>query len=453
MYDLSKKFNEFYSNKVVLPKKETNRLREKKKINIQRLKDGLVEYSEENKKYYKVAETIEQGSVAMATVTQNEKNDYDIDVAIIFDENNLGDLGPGAVKNMVANALERKCGTLKNPPEIKTNCVRITYADNYHLDFAIYRRIKNDDGSYNYEHAGSKWTSRDPRAINRWFKDEVIKNGANVRKAVRLSKMFCKSRDKWVMPGGLIQSVLCCEKIQEYERIDELFYYTLVEIKNRLEYDSDVKNPTDQSQTLLPNQAHKDEVQNYKNRIESYLEKLSPLFEEDCTEKEAYDTWYEFFNHDFWIYTENETENRSLNECLFEGNDEEEYIDNIVPVEISTYYTVKIDCDLWSEENKNNVLKLSKLNYLGLKVPIDRYMKFYIASINVPAPYQVYWKVKNNGIEAVRQNSERGEILRIKDNPSVMAEYSCFAGNHYVECYIIKSGICIAMDRIEVPIV
>ena len=213
MYDLSSDFKKFYYNEVVLPKEETKNLREKKKINIQKLEDGLKEYNEENNTSYKIAETLEQGSVAMSTVIQNEKNDYDIDVAIIFDETNLNGLGSIAVKNMVVEALKKKCTNFKTPPEALSNCVRIVYSDNYHIDFAIYRRIKNDDGSYKYEHAGAEqWNSRDPRAINNWFKDEIKIHGEKLRQAVRLSKMFCKSRDSWKMPGGLIQSVLCDEK-------------------------------------------------------------------------------------------------------------------------------------------------------------------------------------------------------------------------------------------------
>ena len=72
----------------------------KKKLNIQRLKDGLEEYNTENKTSYKITETLEQGSVAMSTVTKNENNDYDIDVAIVFDDVNLNGLGYIAVKNI-----------------------------------------------------------------------------------------------------------------------------------------------------------------------------------------------------------------------------------------------------------------------------------------------------------------------------------------------------------------
>ena len=65
MYDLSLDFKKFYYNEVVLSKEETNKLREKKKLNIQRLKDGLDEYNTENNTNYKIAETLEQGSVAI----------------------------------------------------------------------------------------------------------------------------------------------------------------------------------------------------------------------------------------------------------------------------------------------------------------------------------------------------------------------------------------------------
>ena len=48
MYDLSSKFNTFYTSHVVLPQEDQNELYHKKDLNIQRLKDGLKEYNEEN---------------------------------------------------------------------------------------------------------------------------------------------------------------------------------------------------------------------------------------------------------------------------------------------------------------------------------------------------------------------------------------------------------------------
>ena len=50
----------------------------------------------------------------MSTVTQKSKNDYDIDVAIVFDDTNLNGLGHRAVKNVVVDALKRKCTNFKD---------------------------------------------------------------------------------------------------------------------------------------------------------------------------------------------------------------------------------------------------------------------------------------------------------------------------------------------------
>lgn len=460
MYDLSLDFKKFYYNEVVLSKEETNKLREKKKLNIKRLNDGLKEYNEENKTEYKVAETIEQGSVAMYTVTQNQKNDYDIDVAIIFDDTNITEVGHREIKNIIVKALSKKCTNFKTPPEALKNCVRIVYSDNYHIDFAIYRRIKNDDGSYKYEHAGAtKWNPRDPRAINKWFKGEIKKHGEKLRQAIRLSKMFCKSREIWQMPGGLIQSVLCDEKIQEYDRMDEMFYHTMKEIEQRLVLSIEVNNPTNTSLSLLLKQSDRDKMNNLCSRLKDKLSKLDVLFNTDCTKKQAIEAWNEFFNHDYWIYDE-VTENRtfSLTETMLiksyncsslQYDETEENIYNLMPV-INLYY-IKLDCKVL--DSNKTMIKLSTLNSKDKRVPLERMLEFYLDENRVPKPYELYWKVKNEGIEAMKRNCIKGEIFKSKvETPESMIEYSAFDGEHFVECYVVKNGVCVAKDRIEVPI-
>ena len=76
----------------------------------------------------------------MSTVVQNEESDYDIDAAIVLDKSDLGDKGTQSTRNMVANALRRKTKQFNAEPEVKTSCVRVKYADGYHIDFAVYRR-------------------------------------------------------------------------------------------------------------------------------------------------------------------------------------------------------------------------------------------------------------------------------------------------------------------------
>ena len=315
MYDLSSKLNTFYSSHVVLPQADQDELHNKKNLNVQRLKDGLKEYNAEHNTSYSVVESCVQGSVAMSTVVQNEENDYDIDVAVVFDKAKLGDMGARATRNMVADALKRKTKQFNTEPEVKTSCVRVKYSDGYHIDFAVYRREWDADNEcWKYEHSGSEWTERELRGLTEWFKTQNDASDGELRKVVRLSKMFCKSRDSWKnMPSGLLQTVLCHEKLQSsYDRIDELFYYTMKDIVDRLESDTTVSAPVDNGRDLTPRQSDVQKMTNWKNRLKSKLEDLGVLFKDDCSKEDALQAWYGFFNHDYWNEQVSETSSYSL---------------------------------------------------------------------------------------------------------------------------------------------
>lgn len=444
MFDLSNEFQKFYDNEVRLSQNEICNLREKKKINIDRLKEGLSEYNNDNNTNYKIARTIEQGSVAMSTIIRNENKDYDIDVAVIFDKNNIEDIGPNAIQNIIIDSLKRKCTNMKKDPYSKTNCVRIEYMDGYHIDLAIYRRYKSYNDEYVYEHAGSEWKERNPYSINNWFGEEISTIGDNLRKVVRLSKYFCNSRENWNMPGGLIQTVLCDENFTQKNRIDEIFYNTIFSIKEKLKYNKDILNPTS-NQSLILTEEHKNKIENLYNRLSTYLEKLDILFDENCTYKNACDAWYDFFNNKYWNNTQ---ENQSNSEC----EDNEESIDNLFAISNESK-NLKLDCRLTDPNKKMPDRLLSKLLIKGEKINIGYTLDFYVENTNVSRPYDVYWKIKNNGPEAIRLNDLRGEIIKGKDSTEHQhIEYSKFKGNHYVECYIIKNEVCVASARINVPI-
>ena len=145
MYDLSKEMNDFYENHVKVEQSVYDYLRNKKSINLSRLKSGIEEYNRVNKTSYHISDKREQGSVAMATIVRNDEKDYDIDVAVIFDEENIGkDSSALFAKKLVFYALSEKMGAFKEDPELKTNCVRITYSEGYHIDFAVYKKCGND---------------------------------------------------------------------------------------------------------------------------------------------------------------------------------------------------------------------------------------------------------------------------------------------------------------------
>ena len=455
MYDLSAKFNAFYTTFVVLPQADQDELYKKKDLNIQRLKDGLKEYNTENGTSYTVVETCVQGSIAMSTVVQNDENDYDIDVAVVFDKSSLGEKGAQATRNMVANALKRKTKQFNAEPEVKTSCVRVRYADGYHIDFAIYRRHWDSlTRCYKYEHAGEDWTERGLKDLNNWFREQNDASDGKLRRVVRLSKMFCKSREEWKnMPSGLLQTVLCAEKLQSaYSRIDKLFYYTMLEIVNRLESYTTVAAPVDNGRDLTPRKSDLQKMTNWKNRLKSKLEDLDVLFKDDCSQDDAIQAWYGFFNHDYWSGQVSDSSSRSQlmaqkTAAVQFFTDTEEFIEDMYPMWI--HHKVNLNCTVSGDGWRANTPLGSFLSMLQRFLPHNFSVKCSVASTTVPAPYKVLWKVKNVGPEAQRRNDVRGQIL---DRGNSITENTRFYGNHYIECYIIKDGYCVARKLIRVPI-
>ena len=89
---------------------------------------------------------------------------------------------------------------------------------------------------------------------------------------------------------------------------------------------------------------------------------------------------------------------------------------------------------------------LSRLQFLRNRYKI----KFFIQSTTAPKPYKVLWKVRNVGYQAEKRDCIRGQIE--ESRYETKTEPISFDGPHFVECYIVKDGVCVARDRVDVPI-
>lgn len=419
MYDLSSKFVKFYEDCVRLSEDEVKSLREKKNLNIDRLKEGLKEYNQENETNYKIIDIIEQGSVAMRTVTQHDRKEYDIDIAIVFENNGELPENTKEVKAFVEDALQRKCSQFKASPQAKTNAVTLEYASGYHIDFAIYRKTSTPFES-KYEHCGSEWRERDPKAINNWFKEKNDISKKNIRKVVRLLKMFCKSNPGWLMPGGLIQSILVSEKIQIDKRLDKTFYFTIKAIKERLDFNKEVYNPTLSMKSILYKQKDHQKVKNLCTRLESALKKLEILFDLECSEEQAMKAWQTFFNHTFW----------------------EKHIQKSALCESSLQSKNSLLMDLQVDVLIHNKLKVPMNEFTGY-LPKESKLIF---SVNPRVKYtSIEWIVNNSGDEA------GNDLYHMKTGKTV-EENAVYRGSHKMTCKIFEGTRLVASKVIPINV-
>ena len=266
--------------------------------------------------------------------------------------------------------------------------------------------------------------------------------------------MFCKSRDTWgTMPSGLIQTVICEELFDDgHERIDETFYYTMKNIVHRLSYNLEVKAPVDNNRLLTTRQIDLELMERWKNKLESCLKKLDVLFDDNCTYKNAITAWHDFFNHSYW----KDIQDSSLNELLStkKSNDydkTEQFIEDLYPA-INEKYYVKIDCRVTGKGF--SLIPITKYlekfdSRFNKFIPSNFEVRCEIDETNCPSYDKVLWKVKNVGNEAKKRNCIRGQI---EERGKSITEPTSFSGPHYIECYLIKDNVCVAIDHIDVPI-
>ncbi len=461
MFDLHDKMNEYYKEHVRLDTDERNKLAGYRDTNLVRLKSGLNKLAIKHETTYASYQYYRnQGSYATFTLNQHPDNEYDIDVAIVFKKD---DLPSSALKarQRIADAFKQMGRIFSKDPEARTNAVTVWYAEGYHIDFAVYRTYKDIFGNTIIEHAGPEWNERDPMDLTNWFNDAVNKSspskesGATVedyqlRRVVQLLKAFAKSRSSWNLPGGLIISVLVAHCYQpDDERDDIALYNTMVAIYNRLSLSTEVWNPANLPELLTYKEEYKKQVERFRDKLDIAITNLEPLFEDDCTTNKAMSAWNKVFNHPFWaeaVEEESETDERL-------GIDEGARVLSNTPKPLldRTDHQQGI---LWSFVKRHGVRFdayicqgkkiMGGLNSNGRTIRSNYDLKFVVKT-NARRPYDVFWQVVNTGQHAESERGKRGEVFKSKySNPLVHWEKSLYTGKHWIECFIVKDGVCVA---------
>lgn len=324
MYNCHDDILAYQNEKVTLPEKEREEMRDRRDTNRDRLKNGLKNDGEPAPSGFQ-----SQGSYAHRTMVQHPEKDYDIDDGVYFWKDDLkgprgGDKSARDAKEMVREALDDE--RFKEPPKVRTNCVRVYYDAGYHVDIPVYRKVKTKDiwgDEYiHYEIASSDWKKSDPVEVTRWFNEENKRqspdttNGRQLRRQTRLNKAFARSRESWrpqIATGFMITTLLVNECYRpSKEREDKALYDTMVAMRNRLNNNLEIDHPTVQGEKLTKgwNDA---KTRFLREKLDWAIDKLQVLFEQDCTREKALKAWDKVFNTDFFSLRDTDNEEETNN--------------------------------------------------------------------------------------------------------------------------------------------
>lgn len=314
--------------------------------------------------------------------------------------------------------------------------VRVQFTSNA-FTFEVQPAFENDDGSFDYpDTMTNSWKVTKPRDEIAATKERNDQTSTNMRHLARMARAW-KNRNGVNMGGLLIDTVV-------YQFFAQTGTYNSAgtgsfDLMARDFFKFLKDEPKQNYYLALGSGQHVKVKAPFQAKAKQAHNRCLAAIEDEG-KASANKKWREIFGNSVPRASSTSAAARTF-------TDTEEFIEDRYPVAITE--TVYIDCDV----TQNGWRPMRLLEMLETAVPLraDKRLTFRITDCTVLEPYEVKWKVLNRGTEAERRNMIRGAIVP-SNRPKMRDERSDFRGEHVVECYIIKEGIVVARDRIDVPI-
>lgn len=307
-YNANEHLVRFHEARVFVNNDSLALARQRRQANRDRLKKGL-----EAAKEPQALQHVAQGSYAMSTMVQSESESSDIDDGVVFGREALkgsrgGDRTANDAKEMVCAAVA-STDDFKTPPEVRGNCVRIYYADGFHVDMPVYRTFEENGKTHKELASAGTWKVSAPEDITNWFSGQVSAkspddtNGRQMRRVVRLLKAWTKSRGSWRMPSGFILTVLVDEHYhvdQSWKDRDDLaLLHSMRSIRNRLLFNERVYRPVAPREEIT-HDSTLGRVRKLRDELEFAIAELSKIERADCDELMALKALKDVFFTDYF---------------------------------------------------------------------------------------------------------------------------------------------------------
>lgn len=296
------------------------------------------------------------------------------------------------------------------------------------------------NGSYKYpdSNGGGSWKwcwPRDEMTALQSVHDRSNRNMKHICKMVRAWK-----NHKGAPMSGMLIDTLCYNFFSSTTKYDDKSYSSYPElVRDVFDY---LSSRPEQEYWLAP--GSKDRVYpngNFQAKAKKAASKCQEALDSD-SDRTKENLWKGTFGRPF-------PRAAAMQKSMYAGRDAltstEEFIEDKYPVDIQ--HDVRIECDV-SFLGKD----IQRLRWLERVFPISigKRLRFHVAYCSVPTPYELLWKVRNVG-EIAERRGIRGQLIEDEGNLE-RVEKTDFPGPHYVECYVIKDGVCVARDRFSTPI-
>lgn len=436
-----------------------------------------------------------QGSFRIQTVIKpvNDEEDYDIDIVCELRKGkNKGNITQEELKNLIGNSLKEY---EKNHPfniEEGKRCWKLQYptGTGFHMDVLPAIPDINQESLYltkpvstkiaitdkkhpNFQRLKDDWLTSDPKRYSEWFKQTMM----DIRKQISDSLIGMKKYAK-------------VEEIPEYEIKTPLQQAIQILKRHRdIMFEDDPDNKpssimiTTLAALLYNNQSDLSVVLDYIiNNLPKHIqfrgniywlpnpinaeENLIDRWETNDRLRSNFYNWSEKIKQDYYNFkmtgnidyvTKSFGENIVKKaQVLYDSRQSLESKSIINEESVRSLFNVQHkQKPLWNLKLRNTARIEAKAEKNGIKtsiesngqtLPKDTKLEF-MAITDTQGDFEVFWQVVNTGYEASAKNDLRGNIFlatRYMNKGVYQNEHTQYKGMHWIECFIVQNGICIA---------
>ncbi len=440
-----------------------------------------------------------QGSFRLGTAIKpiSEEEDYDIDLVCVLNERKIN-ISQNALKFRIGLEVQRYCSSngIIAEPENNRRCWTINYADGaqFHLDilpalpngkqFKALLESRNfssewaedsiaitDKTLMNYSHITEDWPVSNPVGYSKWFRKRQV---AELRRIQESRSLMYASIEE--IPVHKSRTVLQ-RSIQLLKRHRDILFsndadhkpISIILTTLATHAYSGEDNLFDAIANILQNmEDHIEEregvywIQNPVNPLENFADKWA----ENPKLIEGFDKWLQHANHNLiqefsgngvQLFTEslrNSLGNRAVNRAktAFEAQYANKTFSSKRSIVPYAPHKQEVQWPYWEEGSVSISAFIDKNGFRrenipsGFEsVPKGASLEFRAAT-NVKRPYHVFWQVVNTGDEARYSEDLRGDFYdgQISKGKLIRSEGTKYKGQHWAECFIVKSGVCVA---------
>lgn len=366
----------------------------------------------------------------------------DLDMLYIMPSGKWSEYNVNGGQTKLLNDTKAAISNTYSASDIKVDrCVVTVNFSDSHIDVQPVFEIEDQDYKYPDTYNSASWKTTKPRKEMASMKEAEEQKNKNLR---RLCKMARSWKNKsGVCMGGLLIDTLAHKFLNSTDDYDSTSFSSY-DLMSRDFFKYLYDQPKDQKEYGALGSKQRVKVKKSFKRKAKKAYNLAIEAIEATSDKKKHRKWRDVFGNDFPKYQNEETEALSINSSY---TNTEEFVESLYPVNI--LHDLSIDCEIKQNGFRQGLLR----EYLANKIRLmpKKSLRFYIDQIDIPTPFEVKWKVTNRGEQAIKRNCVRGQIM--DDLGSLeRKETTNFKGSHFVECYIIKNNMVVAMDSIDVPI-